>query len=66
MFPRNPEHAQNVRTREKFLVNFAHTEIYKKSAVPYCQMLLNADYGAREAAAREKEDARAGRRREGG
>ena len=64
LFPRNPEHAQNVRTREKFLVNFAHTESYKKSAVPYCQNLLNADHREREVANREKEEARA-RRREG-
>ena len=64
LFPRNPDHAQNVRGREKFLVNFAHTENYKNSAVPYCQNLLNADHREREAADRVKEDARA-RRREG-
>ena len=65
LFPRNLDHAQNVRTREKYAVNFAHTESYKKSAVPYCQNLLNADHREREATAREREEARA-RRREGG
>ena len=64
LFPQNNDHGQNVRTREKFVVNFAHTESYKKSAVPYCQTLLNADYCARKAAAREREEVRA-RRREG-
>ena len=29
---------------EKFLVNHAKTETYKKSAIPYCQRLLNAHY----------------------
>ena len=66
LFPRNPDHAQTVRTREKYAVNFAHTESYKKSAVPYCQNLFNADHRASEATAREREDARARRRREGG
>ena len=65
LFPENQEHAQNGRTREKFLVNFAHTESYKKSAVPYCQNLLNADFRTREADTRAWEDARA-KRREGG
>ena len=35
----NPE----VRNREHFHVNFARTQQYKKSAIPYCQRLLN-DY----------------------
>ena len=65
LFPRNPDHSQNVRTREKYLVNFAHTENYKNSAVPYCQNMLNADHREREAADREKEDNMA-RRRQGG
>lgn len=51
MFPLNPNNDQNVRSREKFEVNFAHTENYRNSAVPYCQRLLNADIKAREAAA---------------
>ena len=44
------------------MVNFAPTENYKKSAVPYCQNLLNADHREKEAEYREKEDARARRR----
>ena len=65
LFPRNHSHEQNVREREEFLVNFARTESYRKSAVPFCQALLNADHKARETEAREREDARA-RRKEGG
>ena len=65
LFPKNLDHGQNVRARETFVVNFAHTESYKKSAVPYCQQLLNDDHWARESAAREREEARH-RRREGG
>ena len=26
MFPENDDHGQNIRTQEKFVVNFAHTE----------------------------------------
>ena len=56
MFPLNQNNDQNVRSREKFEVNFAHTENYRNSAVPYCQRLLNADIKAREAAsARSRE-----------
>ena len=65
LFPKNHSNEQNVRKREEFIVNFAHTESYRKSAVPYCQTLLNADHRTREAAARASVDSRA-RRREGG
>ena len=64
LFPENIDNGQNIRTRDKFVVNFAHTESYKKSAVPYCQNLLNADHRTKEAEARTREEARA-RRREG-
>ena len=30
-----------MRQREPFKVNFAYTETYKNSAIPYCQRLLN-------------------------
>ena len=60
--PENQNAEQNVRTREKYAVNFAHTVSYGKSAVPYCQNLLNLDHRTREAAARTKEDARAKRK----
>ena len=65
MFPRSLQHDQNIRNHESFQVNFAHTESYKKSAVPYCQRLLNEDITAREVAARERaRTAEAARRRE--
>ena len=32
------------RDNEVFQVNFARTEDYKKSAIPYCQRLLNNYY----------------------
>ena len=42
MFPINDrEGSQNTRNPEKFVVNFAHTESYKKSAIPSLQRLLN-------------------------
>ena len=64
LFPENIDTGQNIRTREKIVVNFAHTESYNKSAVLYCQNLLNADQRTKEAEARTREEARA-RRREG-
>ena len=44
MFPLNRHSSQDIRNTEKYLVNFAHTENYLNSAVPYCQRLLNEDY----------------------
>ena len=41
IFPVSQIHAQNIRKPEKFHVNFAKTSKYKKSAIPYCQRLLN-------------------------
>ena len=44
IFPLNPnlnQEGMEVRSREVFQVNHARTESYKKSAVPYCQRLLN-------------------------
>ena len=44
MFPRNPSHGikdMEVRKRETFAVNFARTESYRRSAIPYCQRVLN-------------------------
>ena len=43
MFPLNPEAQYDLRLTEKYKVNFSHTENYKKSAVPFCQRLLNQD-----------------------
>ena len=55
MFPVNPDAQHNLREAEKYMVNFAHTENYRNSAVPYCQRLLNLDHAARA----ERERARA-------
>ena len=44
-FPRHPGgHAMRTRYPEKYVVNKAHTERYRKSAVPYLQRPLNEDY----------------------
>ena len=40
-FPLNQEKSTQIRNREKYLVNFASTNSYKNSAIPYCQRLLN-------------------------
>ena len=40
LFPRN-ENVYQLRNKEEFKVNFAHTEDYRRSAIPYCQALLN-------------------------
>ena len=41
MFPRNPNFSERVRHSEPFFVNFASTNTYRKSAIPFCQRLLN-------------------------
>ena len=42
LFPINPvSNDHNIRDKETFQVNFAKTETYKKSAIPFCQRLLN-------------------------
>ena len=76
MFPLNTQGLLDLRNTEKYAVNFARTENYRNSAVPYCQRLLNADHRRTEDRAREREQAgttagqergedRAGARREG-
>ena len=42
-FPLSDAPSNAVRNPEKFSVNFAKTSIYKKSAIPYCQRLLNSE-----------------------
>ena len=62
MFPLNPDALHDLRHPEKYKVNFAHTEHYKNSAVPYCQRLLNEDnihQKEKEMARREQQQARA-------
>ena len=43
-FPLNPNLgiAHEVRNREKYAVNFARTNAYKNSTIPYCQRMLNS------------------------
>ena len=51
---------------EKYMVNFAHTENYMNSTIPYCQRLLNADFLLEEEKRRYKERARLQREKETG
>ena len=47
LFPVNPTvngNADYLREREPFVVNFAHTNAYKISTIPYCQRLLNSHF----------------------
>ena len=47
LFPPNKNNSNGsteVRNREHFQVNFARTEHYKKSAIPYCQRILNEHF----------------------
>ena len=41
MFPTNDVPTYNVRQTEKYVVNFARTNTYFKSAIPFCQRKLN-------------------------
>ena len=40
----NKETQHDIRNREHFEVNFASKDSYMKSAIPYCQRLLNEHY----------------------
>ena len=45
LFPLNQNNdKKEVRSREKFTVNFARTEEYKSSTIPFCQRLLNEHF----------------------
>ena len=45
LFPRNQITSQHyIRDKEAFKVNFARTEEYKNSTIPFCQRLLNNHY----------------------
>ena len=57
-FPLNPLNPLNLRNPEKYRVNFAHTENYRNSTIPYCQRLLNYDYMLKEEKRKEQERAR--------
>ena len=39
-----PKHTMNKRSPERFVVNTARTERFRRSAVPFLQRLLNEDY----------------------
>ena len=41
IFPINPNYDDRTRESEPFVVNFAKSESYKRSAIPYCQRILN-------------------------
>ena len=44
-FPKHPEgHTMRKKYSDRYLVNKAHTERYRRSAVPYLQRLLNEDH----------------------
>ena len=48
LFPRNLTTSQNyIRNKEVFQVNFARTEEYKNSTIPFCQRLLNQHYNGK-------------------
>ena len=47
MFPLNTRtHGQALSSKELFEVNWARTERYKKSAIPFCQRLLSEHFKA--------------------
>ena len=48
LFPRNETSNQHyIRDKEVFKVNFARTEEYKNSTIPFCQRLLNNHYNGK-------------------
>ena len=48
IFPLNTKtHGQGLPSKEPFEVNWARTERYKRSAIPYCQRLLNEHHRAK-------------------
>ena len=55
-FPLTPDlRILELREREKFQVNFAHGEAYRKSAIPYCQRKLNEFTHMRKAQNQQRE-----------
>ena len=48
IFPQNSTKSDhNVRNHETFKVNFANTNSYKNSSIPYCQRLLNTHFAGK-------------------
>ena len=64
IFPLAPE--SNIRHTEKYSVNFARTENYRNSAIPYCQRLLNENCGGGEEGAGQAPEEGGGQGQEGG
>ena len=64
MFPLNQENHQDLRQPEKYTVNFASTENYRRSTVPFCQRLLNRAHKEEEERRRERRE-EAGTRHQG-
>ena len=56
MFLLNLESSHDLRQPEKYVVNFAHTENYRNSAVPFCQRLLNEDHRQEEERRRKRKE----------
>ena len=47
LFPVNQNNNNHdIRTHEKFQVNFARTSVYQNSTIPYCQRLLNSHFSS--------------------
>ena len=47
LFPENNHQNNRVRNSETFTVNFARTDSYRDSAIPYCQQLLNKHFDSK-------------------
>ena len=48
LFPVNRNNNNHdIRSNEKFEVNFARTSTYQNSTIPYCQRLLNSHFNAK-------------------
>ena len=41
MYKYQDSHSHDSISKDEFKINFAHTEHYGKSAIPYCQQILN-------------------------
>ena len=64
MFPLNQQNHQDLRQPEKYMVNFANTENYRRSTVPFCQRLLNRAHKEEEERRKEMRE-EAGTRHQG-
>ena len=44
LFPKNPNYNERLRTTDPYTVNWARTDTYQLSAIPFCQRLLNKHF----------------------